>query len=186
MKKDTMALYIEYFDSLSPENKVYLCEVMMRHFRFGKFDESQKGRISEIEKFFKELNDEEKENKQLKGLLPNFNKLSKKNKLKVIKSLLSELDYYTSIQKQEDKEAICEREGHVYGEWEYRTWTTEELVWDNGPMGYIPVEHEEWYRNCSRCGYHEHTDNKPEEIRAEEKKQRILELKKEIAKLEEE
>ena len=85
---------------------------------------------------------------------------------------------------------MCEKEGHIFSEWKKVTWSTEEPVWDAGIRGYVKVEHENWKRTCSRCGFVETVKEEPAELvvarKEKNKKRRIKQLKAELRRLENE
>ena len=122
-------------------------------------------------------------NNQIKDLLIRFKKLPYERKIKVIESFAKSISRHEQLEVQAQKENTCEREGHLFEEWNKRTWTTQEVYWDAGPRGYIEVEHHEWNRRCARCGYYETVNNEPAELYEErirkEKEEKIkkLELK---------
>ena len=128
--------------------------------------------------------------KKLSDIFKKYESLSQNNKKKVIKAVFEIIVKHLGIQEQEDKEKICQREGHTFGKWKKRTWTTKEVYWDAGPQGYVDVEHEVWERTCSRCGYVEEVEYEPQELidqrKEKNKKARIQRLKRTLKELESE
>jgi hypothetical protein len=81
----------------------------------------------------------------------------------------------------------CSTEGHVFSKWKKIKYSTKEEYWDAGPRGYVDVEHVEWKRTCTRCGFEERIDYEPQELieeRLEKNKQaKIKRLEKKLEKL---
>ena len=128
-----------------------------------------------IREFFSSIMGNVKKIEELKKLSDIFKKyesLSQNNKKKVIKAVFEIIVKHLGIQEQEDKEKICQREGHTFGKWKKRTWTTKEVYWDAGPQGYVDVEHEVWERTCSRYGFVEKFDYEPQELIDERKEKK--------------
>ena len=98
-------------------------------------------------------------------LLFDFDNLTDEHKKRAVEEIIELINRHVSKQKQEENERTCEQEGHLFDEWNIRSWTTNEVVWDAGQRGYIEVEHYEWYRVCRRCKFKEKQDHEPEEER---------------------
>ena len=126
--------------------------------------------------------------KKLQKVLSSFQSLNRERQSNVIESLVSLLNSYYEDQVHEEKEKICQSEGHVMGEWEYDSWTSyEDTVIDHQFVHGFECYHEEWMRTCSRCGYKEITEIEPEEVRIKreekERQDKIKKLEKELEKL---
>ena len=114
--------------------------------------------------------------------ITNYESLSPKNKEKVFNEVVDNILKVACEQEEEEKRKICNSEGHVFGKWKIRTWTTKELYWDAGPQGYFNVKHKDWKRKCERCGYIEKAEEEPQELiderKEKNKKMRIQKLEK--------
>lgn len=119
-----------------------------------------------------------------------FQSLSDKNKIKVIEEVNTIIKKYHKIEVQENNERICDEQGHTFGEWIKKEWTTKEVYWDAGPQGYIDVKHKRWDRVCNRCGFIDSVKTEPESVKfareKEEKKAKIKKLRRELRDLEKE
>ncbi len=129
--------------------------------------------------------------KEFSAVFKSFDTLSATNKKAVIDVLFKTMKSYILIDAQERLFEQCMRESHVFGKWEHRTWTTyEDAVIDHEHIPNYPVEHEQWERKCTRCGYIEKVDIEPQELideRKEKNKQkRIKQLETELKRLKEE
>ena len=51
------------------------------------------------------------------------------------------------------------------------------------PYNTYEVKYSEWIRTCARCGYVEHSQTKPDEVKAIEAKRRIKSLQRQLDKL---
>ena len=160
--------------------------------------------MTKVMDFFKRIINsmEQKQTLSKKGLLlKKFEELSPAYKDKALKSIIEIIESAIREQEQENKEETCEREGHLFGEWEQREYQKSNRsnperhsYYDhNGYLRtYITCENEdytvtEWARTCKRCGYTERTSAEPEEHRAKikaiYKKARIKALNDELAEL---
>lgn len=190
--------WIYNFNSLGPENQLKVADAIIGELRDNEstFDTSEYDR--EKSKLVREafetfisiaaLNEELKSNIEL---FEGFDSLSEDNKNKVINEIFKIIKKYLEIQEQENKKMMCEQEArHIFSEWKKATLFTEEPVWDAGLRGHVKVEHENWKRTCSRCGFVETVDKEPAELVAarkeKNKKRRIKQLKAELRRLENE
>lgn len=186
--------WINNYNGLDPDNQLLVAEAIANELRNNEmaFDEDEydkeKSRI--VREIFNSIRNNAKQAEELKkfaDIFERFEKLSQSNRKKVINAVFGIVVAYLDIQEQEDKEKICQQEGHTFGKWERRTWTTKEVYWDAGPQGYVDVEHEVWERTCSRCGFVEEVDYEPQELiderKEKNKKARIKRLESELKRL---
>ena len=108
-----------------------------------------------------------------------FNNLTRKNQLKVINTMTSSIEENYNNEINERNKAICEKEGHDFGEWYERRWETQEdLVMDHNFFS-LPLTMHEYRRECSRCGYTETSKYEPGEIKNKRiRKAKLLKIKK--------
>lgn len=119
------------------------------------------------------------EDEELTSLFGRISSLSDENKEGLSKAIHALLTKYFDKQEQEDKEAVCEEEGHDFGPWEHKKWTSYERVCiDHQLVDNYPIPHEEWKRTCLRCGFVETVKREPDEVREERlKKEKAAEVK---------
>lgn len=186
--------WIYNYNGLDPDNQLVVAEAIANELKDNEmtFDEDEydkeKSRI--VREFFNSIRNNAKQAEELKkfaDVFERYEKLSQSNRKKVINEVFGIIAKYLDIQEQEDKEKICQQEGHTFGKWKRRTWTTKEVYWDAGPQGYVDVEHEKWERTCSRCGFVEKFDYEPQELiderKEKNKKARIKRLESELKRL---
>lgn len=186
--------WIYNYNGLDPDNQLVVAEAIANELKDNEmtFDEDEydkeKSRI--VREFFNSIRNNAKQAEELKkfaDVFERYEKLSQSNRKKVINEVFGIIAKYLGIQEQEDKEKICQQEGHTFGKWKRRTWTTKEVYWDAGPQGYVDVEHEKWERTCSRCGFVEKVDYEPQELiderKEKNKKARIKRLESELKRL---
>lgn len=186
--------WINNYNGLDPDNQLLVAEAIANELRVNEMafdeDEYDKEKSRLVREFFNSIRNNVKQSEELKKLadiFKRYEKLSQSNRKKVINEVFGIIVKYLDIQEQEDKEKICQREGHTFGKWKKRTWTTKEEYWDAGPQGYVDVEHEVWERTCSRCGFVEKIDYEPQELiderKEKNKKARIKRLESELKRL---
>ena len=183
------------YKGLNPNSQLEVAEAIAYELRENEiicgeseYDE-EKSRI--IRDFFDSIKLNAEQNKDLKNIadvLERFENLSPNNKRKVITEVFEVVKKYLGIQEQEDKEKKCQQKGHVFGKWEHIKWTSYvDTVIDHQPVHDFPIEHENWRRTCSRCGFVEKVGYEPQELidaREEKNKQvRIKRLESELRRL---
>ncbi len=189
--------WIYNFNSLVPENQLKVADAIIGELRDNEttFDTSEYDREKSklVRDAFETFISIDAQNEELKSnieLFKGFDSLSDDNKNKAINEIFKIIKKYLEIQEQENKKMMCEKEGHIFSEWKKVTWSTEEPVWDAGIRGYVKVEHENWKRTCSRCGFVETVKEEPAELvearKEKNKKRRIKQLKAELRRLENE
>lgn len=189
--------WIYNFNSLGPEDQLKVADAIIEELRDNEttFDTSEYNREKSklVRDAFETFISIDAQNEELKSnieLFKGFDSLSDDNKNKAINEIFKIIKKYLEIQEQENKKMMCEKEGHIFSEWKKVTWSTEEPVWDAGLRGYVKVEHENWKRTCSRCGFVETVKEEPAELvvarKEKNKKRRIKQLKAELRRLENE
>ena len=183
--------WIINFNNLEPKNQLLVADAIIEELieneRIFSKEEYDKEKSEIVRDFLKSI----KLNKNnLSNVLEKYENLSQKNKEKIVNDIFEIILKYLEIQNQEDKEEICQKEGHTFGKWKKITWITKEVYWDAGPRGYIDVEHNRWERTCDRCGFIEKSDDEPQELidarNEKKKKAKIKKLERELKKLKEE
>ena len=168
--------WIYNFNSLGPENQLKVADAIIGELRDNEttFDTSEydceKSKL--VRNAFETFISIAAQNEELKSnieLFKEFDSLSEDNKNKAINEIFKIIKKYLEIQEQENKKMMCQKEGHIFSEWKKATWFTEEPVWDAGLRGYVKVEHENWRRTCSRCGFVETVKEEPTELIAARK-----------------
>ena len=88
--------------------------------------------------------------------------------------------------RKDEKKDFCKKNGHSFGDWKEKRWTTLE---EDGPsgieslytgVGVLEVEHIKWSRKCKNCGRVQTTTKKPKEIEAQEVIEEIHVLQKKL------
>ena len=185
--------WINSYMELNPESQIQVAEAIVKELKDNEsaLDEDDKRKQEIICEFFNRLIARAKDKSKLKKIttvLEKFENLSQDNQRKVIGTIHQIISKSLNQQNKEQAERTCVEEGHMFSSWEERRWTTKEVYWDQGPQGYVDVEHKRWYRSCERCGFEELTEHEPQElIQAREEKKRqekIKSLKKELELLE--
>ncbi|MBR2828475.1 MAG: hypothetical protein IKE70_04520 [Bacilli bacterium] len=82
----------------------------------------------------------------------------------------------------------CSTEGHMFSKWKHNKWTEYiDTVIDHQHVHNYPIEHENWKRTCSKCGFIEEVEHEPQELiderKEKNKKARIKRLERELKKL---
>lgn len=109
-------------------------------------------------------------------VMTDFNQLPLKYQVEILKSFASKVDERKKSFLHEEALITCQNEGHIFGKWKHKTWTTySDTVIDHQIVHDFPIEHEDWERVCTRCGFLESMDVEPQELadeRREKKKTR--------------
>jgi len=188
--------WVYNYNSLNPDSQLEVAEAIANELRDNEvvFDESEydKEKSKIIRKFFGTIKlsvEKSKELKKIASISERFEGLSQNNKRKVIDEIFQIVTKYFGIQEQENKEKVCQQEGHIFGEWKYVQRTTYiDTVIDHQRVHNFPVKHENWKRTCSRCGFVYKVDHELQELidarKEKAKKVQIKSLKSEIKRLE--
>lgn len=127
---------------------------------------------------------------KLKRVLADIKKLPFKYQLEVLSELANNVEKNKELNSHDIAINTCLNEGHVFGRWEQVTWSTKEPIWNSGSKGYHNVEHTNWHRVCTRCGFVDKCEFEPKELiderNAEIKNRKIKKLEKELKKLKDE
>ena len=190
--------WINNYNSLNPDNQLKVAEAIVNELRDNEmtFDEDEydkeKSRI--IREFFNSIMNNARQSEELKkfaDIFERYENLSQGNRKKVINEIFGIVVKYLGIQEQEDKEKMCQQEGHTFGKWKYNKWTIYiDTVIDHQPVHNYPIDKENWERTCSRCGFVEEVECEPQELiderKEKNKKARIKRLERELKKIESE
>ncbi len=187
--------WIYNYNGLNPDSQLEVAEAIANELRDNElaFDESEydKEKSKIIRNFFNTIRLNVEKNDELKNIenvLEKFENLSQDNKSKVINEVFEIVIKYLGIQGQENREKVCQQEGHIFGKWKRNQWTTYiDTVIDHQHVQNFPVEHENWERTCSRCGFADVVTHEPQELidarKEKNKKARIKRLEQELKKL---
>ena len=164
--------WIYNYKCLKPDSQLEVAEAIISELKdnemvFNEIEyDKEKSRI--IREFFHSIKQNEKQLDELKKIadvFKGFESLSQNNRRNVINEVFEIIVKYLGIQEQENKEKVCRQEGHVFGKWKHKKWTEYiDTVIDHQHIHDFPVEHENWERTCSRCGFVEKVDHEPQEL----------------------
>lgn len=116
-----------------------------------------------------------------------FKQLPLNYQIEILKSFSRKVDECKASYLHDQAVIECLNEGHQFSKWKKITWTTQEQVFDAGPRGYVDVDHINWERMCTRCGFKETVEHEPQELidaRKEKSKQaKIKRLERELNRL---
>ena len=184
--------WIHNYNNLNPEQQLEVAEAIVKDLEANqyKYTQDDKNKSNKVIIFLKKILESASQEKSITEseiIIRRFKKLSKDNRNKVLGEILHIIDSYIKKQNQQDKETICQREGHLFNTWTESTWKEKAVVWDAGPQGYAEVECHSWHRICQRCGFVEKVDSEPQELTDARKKKaekaRIRQLESELKKL---
>ncbi len=170
--------WIYNFNNLAPENQLIVAEAIKEELEDNEYclddeDNYNKEEAKIVKHFFEKLISNTKKSEELekiRTLLNSFETLTKRNQTNIINKFAQEIKEYQKIEEQQNKEEICQREGHEFKKWHKRQWTTyEEGVIDHQFIHRIRWEHEEWIRECNRCGFVERSETRPKTNRKTKK-----------------
>lgn len=187
--------WIDNYNELDPDSQLEVAEAIVTELRdnelvFAQTEyDKEKSRI--VREFFNSVKQNTKSSKELKkfaDIFKRYESLSQNNRKKVINDVFEIIVKYLGIQEQQNKEKICQQEGHTFGKWKHSEWTTYETTCiDHEIIPNYPVKHENWEKTCSRCGFIKKVDSEPRELieaREEKNKQaRIKRLESELKRL---
>jgi hypothetical protein len=187
--------WIHNFNSLDAKNQLLVAKAIMDGLKNNEIvssqDEYDKS-ISEVARLFFEkivkVGSVKEDLANVKKTFAQFHTLSADRKAEIIKRLVSIIEGCVEDQDHEEKLKICEKEGHIMGEWDLFTWTShEDVVIDRQLVKGYECHNREWTRKCKRCGYEEKQSYEPEEAREkrleEERQEKINSLEKELKRL---
>ena len=187
--------WIKSYSELNPEEQLEIAGTIRHELYDNEWNlepNEYSTKESEVTRsFFKKLINANKKISKLRkieNLLNQFDKLSSKQKRAILSKLSELIKECLKQQEQEHKEQLCNEEGHQFGEWEERNWSTYEIVCiDHEIIPNYEIEHTAWKRVCTRCGAVETTEREPIELvnarREQKRKARIKELETELAQL---
>lgn len=183
--------WIDNYNSLNPNNQLEVAEAIVnklkdneKNFNDDEYDKENSKVVRELFNSIKNKINQSEELKKFNNVFNRYESLSPNNRKKVSNEIFKTIVKYLRIQKQDDKNKICEHEGHIFGKWKNIKWTEfVDTVIDHQYIDDYPIEHEEWFRTCTRCGFVERVEYEPEELFDERKEK---EIKEKIKKLEQE
>lgn len=142
------------------------------------YDKEKSKKIRELLYLIMHKEKQLEELKIIEDVLKKIESLSSNNRRNIINEVLEIIVKYLGIQEQENQEQICQQEGHIFGKWKHNKWIQYiDTIIDHQHIHNYPVEHENWERTCSRCGFVEKVDHKPQklvDIRIEKRKKHEL------------
>ena len=166
------------FDSFAREYCMYLCKVFNNnsndcieiiwdyktYFDTISIEKINNGTKTSKNDFIKSIDD--------------FKKLPAKYQKEVLKTFRDSVDKYKARTAYDEKVAICKNNGHDYTDWKHNKWIT---------IQKDKIEHENWRRNCRRCGYIDIVYKEPKELATKRKdkedKARMRILEREIQRI---
>ena len=190
--------WVYNFKDLDPDNQLKVAEGIMQELKdnetlLDEEDGYDKEKSHVVRVFFAKMIAHEKDVQALRHLneqIQAYDRLTPANKMAFCDGVLNLIDEYIDKQVQEEKEAICKKEGHTFGHWQQEEWTTYENVsvdYQVLPIFDSPVNHKQWVRTCKRCGYQEETVHEPKSVaasrRRRENTERIKALEEELRQL---
>ena len=117
----------------------------------------------------------------LKRALEGYDTLSEKRKSIVHNKMLDAINNELLEQQHDDRRKVCNEEGHLFTAWKHYEWTTYgDGYIDHQIIPNTPYSHENWTRECARCGYTEKTDKRPRKETEEESQEKINALEAEL------
>ena len=187
--------WVYNYNSLNPDDQFEVAAAIANELKDNEIfldeDEYDKEKSRIVREFFNSIKHNTKQSENLKefaDIFERFECLSQNTKRKVINDIFEIVAKYIGIQEQENKEKVCEHEGHIFGEWKHNNWTEYiDAVIDHEHVHDYPIEHENWKRTCSRCGFVDKVDYEPQELiderKEKNKKARIKKLESQLKKL---
>lgn len=187
--------WIYSYNNLNPDSQLEVAEVIANELKDNEitFNENEydKEKSKLMRVFFNSIINNAKHQEELKkfaDIFEKFESLSQNNKRKVINETLEIVVRYILMQEQENKKESCEHEKHIFNEWSHNKWTEYiDTVIDHQYVHNLTVEHENWQRICSRCGFIETVEHEPQELidarKEKNTKLRIKKLESELKKL---
>jgi len=137
--------------------------------------------MENIDKLIEKLGSEE----CLNLIIDEFKSLPLNYQLEVLKYFASKINECKQSYLHDQAESICLEEGHQFSKWEKNEWSTfEDICVDHQIIHGYKVEHQNWKRVCSRCGFVEFVEREPKELINERKEKnrqaRIKRLEREL------
>ncbi len=187
--------WIDSYTNLNPENRLKIANTIVEWLRNidGYSDPRyDKEKAKMVKAFFEDLIkvlEIDTDNYKIVNSLKKFEGLSDEHKDDVLSSLAEVIEIYAQEEYQQSLEDLCQKNGHLFGKWEYRKWIERGSCDDprfrqEHPTGEYVVDRQEWSRTCRRCGFIEKTEYEPEEVMrariTKENKGKIKQLRKEL------
>ncbi len=119
-----------------------------------------------------------------------FKQLPISYQINILKSFVQNVENEKRNNEHDIAVNTCSTEGHMFGEWKHKEWTSYIDAFIDHDHVNLPVKKENWKRICSRCGFIEQTECEPQDLinarKAKNKKTRIKRLESELRRLKEE
>lgn len=129
--------------------------------------ENSEKQIKEKLKEYIDLSDDIISLNKIKKALSRFSKLDKDLQRKAISEILSSTDNIIFEEEKKQGKRICENNGHQFGEWKEKKYTTEDF--DEAGWCFVKEEVRYYIRICERCGLMENQHIMPEEFKKKNK-----------------
>ena len=187
--------WISNYNCLDPNDQLLVAEAIKNELRDNEMtfneDEYDKEKSRIVREFFNSIRTNANQLEELKKFTDVFGRyksLSLNNRKKFINEVFKIVLKYLGIQEQENKEMICQQEGHMFGKWKHNKWTEYiDTFIDHQRVHNYPIEHENWERTCSRCGFVDELEYEPQELiderKEKNKKAKIKRLERELKKI---
>ena len=164
--------WVESFKGLEPNDQLQISKIIKSELidneEFMDDGEYNKKKSTLIRKAITSMINNIKKKEELKNLsktFKNFNRLSEDKKEKAIYEIAEVINKYNEIQRQDNKEATCAREGHIFSNWRKEIKTMQNIVWLSGQSRNMTFKHAEWNRTCNRCGCTQTVNEEPLEAK---------------------
>ena len=150
------------------------------------YDMEKSEAIRKMFNSFIDVTNKKEELSKYRDILEKYDFLAPEYKRRVLDNFGNIIKKQYDEQIHDANEKVCEREGHLFGEWKYVQWTTYGPgMIDHQSIERMPYTHEKWTCTCGRCGFVKKVTEEPEEAKAvrleEERKAKIKSLERERA-----
>lgn len=189
MKNIDIQKWVNEFKDLEADNQLKIVEEIIKELHLNEevlgeygYDVENSSSIRKVLKDYVAVSTSKEEVSDIRLLINRFDKLDKKHKFKVIKSLIKPFESVLEDEEEKQLISLCEEEGHVWGHWKngkqiksaiYNPPDITDLCTMIGqPYSYeVPV----WIRTCKRCGCEEvqEYEDVPEEVIERKNRQKI-------------
>ena len=141
--------------------------------------------LNELLKFIDNMEDKDKA--KFEEIVEKIKDLDYKHKIKLLKTIGSDVNRILKQIEQKKIEEKCKNEGHTFSEWKYFIDKKTVVGGDLGDRQKFMIDEKRWERTCLLCGFKEIVYKEPECVKnirlKKEKQERIKQLKKELKSL---
>lgn len=142
------------------------------------------------EKSIDVVNQLKSDNLEVQKALRDFQQLPAKHQINILNSFVQNVRIEKKNNAYEIAINTCSKQGHIFDKWKHNKWITYvDTVIDHQHISDFPVEHENWERTCSRCGFIDKLDYEPQELidarNKKNKQKKIKRLERELKRLKE-